>query len=156
MRTSYTRGLQRYCCREETEKANWQRTWRVTRAFKGKTKTRVSTMWTHCWITGGQNDKGYRKCLSTQCFLCLRLYWQCVLPVPGPSQDPEHSCRVCGSQVPPMLEEEWVDDNLNKMGIHMHSVLLRKLDTLTTGMLYNIFGLDDHFFLMTGKMQISE
>lgn len=136
--------------------SDWQRTWRGTRSFKGKTKARVSNMWTHCWITWGQSDKGYRKCLSTQCFLCLRLYWQCVLPVPGPSQVPGPRCRVCGSQVLLMLEEEWASDNLNKLGIHMHSVLLRELATLTTGLLYIIFGLDDQGkFLMMGNLQES-
>lgn len=36
----------------------------------------------------------------------------------------------------------------------MHSVLLRELATLTTGLLYIIFGLDDQGkFLMTGNLQ---
>lgn len=43
-------------------------------------------MWTHFWINWRQSDKGYRKCISTQRFLCLRFYWNCVLLVPGPLQ----------------------------------------------------------------------
>lgn len=132
--------------------SNWPRAWRVTRTCIGKTKGRVRKMWTRCWLSWGTMDKRYITCWSTQGLLCLSLYWQGLLPIPGPSQAPGPSGRICRSQVLPIMEEEWADDNLKKLDICIQYCCGSWPMSLQGCLISSLKGHGDQGkFLMTGK-----